>query len=232
MRTKEEWDAWYAAPNPWGTEGTDKDRVREDILLERLRRGRFTQLLDLGCGEGRLTNALSTLSAHTQAYDISERAVERARSRFPHIAFGVGDMLDVLTRPDVIDMPFDLVTVSEVLYYFQTDEERRLALSRLARIGAPECLYYFSAIITGSSKHRRYFSHDEFIDEVSRHFNIVDAFPSVADLPPVVEFLRRHLLPERRRLQALRAWTLSRGTRQCRHLGLFAVKRGTHPQTL
>jgi len=225
LRSREEWERWYAKPDPWETEGSDKDRVRTEAILERLKHARFVNYLDLGCGEGRLTKALSTLCQNTYAFDIAENALGRARSRYQNIEFQQGDLLDVIVRPEIARIPFDFISVSEVLYYFQTDEERAAAISGLARIGTLACLYYFSVIVTGPTKYRRYFTYDEFTQLLSEHFNVIDAFPSVADVPRWLDLLR-HLLPsEHRTVAVLRAWTASRRQKNCRHLGCFALKR-------
>ena len=226
MRSQEDWNKWYAQPNPWGTEGSDKDRVRTQILLEHLGHASFSHMLDLGCGEGVLTKAVSTLSQHSIAFDISTLAIERARSRFPGIDFQQGELLEVIKRPDICAIPFDLILASEVLYYLQTDEERHDAIAGIARLGAPACIYYFSVIVTGASRNRRYFTHDEFVGLLSKHFNIIDGFASVAEVPvPLDLFLR--LVPSRgTRQRVLRSWTTSRDARGSRHMGYLAVKRG------
>jgi SAM-dependent methyltransferase len=227
MRTKEEWETWYVQSNPWGTIGSDKDIVRTDLLLDRLRYARFVNILDLGCGEGQQTNALSKLAENTIGIDIAGNAIERAQSQFPHIRFQQGELLDVIKDTQIAQTPFDFISLSEVLYYFQTDEERHAALSGLARIGAPACLYYFSVIVTGASKYRRYFTHDEFVEMLSEHFQVIDCFASVADLSRLLRILRL-LIPSRSmRLELLRAWTATRKPDACRHAGYFAVKRAT-----
>lgn len=229
MRSQEDWNKWYAQPNPWGTEGSDKDRVRTEILLDRLGHASFANTLDLGCGEGVMTNVVSALSQRTLAFDISSLAIERAQSRFPEIDFRQGELLEVVKRPDVRAIPFDLILVSEVLYYLQTDEERHAAIAGIAQLGAPACVYYFSVIVTGASKHRRYFTHDEFVSLLSEHFNIIDGFASVAEVPAALDLCLR-LVPSRgTRRRFLRAWTTSRETTGSRHMGYLAVKRCTAP---
>jgi SAM-dependent methyltransferase len=227
LRSREEWEQWYKDANPWSTEGSDKDRVREDAIVQRLQFASFENLLDLGCGEGHLTSVLAPLSKKTLAFDIADNALERARTRYPHIEFRQGDLLDVIVRPDITSIPFDFVAVSEVLYYLQTDEERDQAFTGIARLGTPSCLFYFSVMVTGASKYRRYFTYDEFIERVSKHFNIIDTFPSVADMPKPLDLLRRLMVAEQARIAALRAWTATRKPERSRHLGCFAVKRGT-----
>jgi hypothetical protein len=61
MRSQAEWDAFYAKPDPWGSEGGIEDIVRTNTLLRRIQHANFRHALDLGCGEGVLTNELSKL---------------------------------------------------------------------------------------------------------------------------------------------------------------------------
>lgn len=187
----------------------------------------FAQTLDLGCGEGVVINLVSSLSRQTLAFDISTRAIERARTRFPGIDFGQGELLAVVALPEIRAMPFDLILVSEVLYYLQADEERHAAVAGIARLEAPSCVYYFSVIVTGASSKRRYFTHVEFVQLLSTHFNIIDRFVFVAEFPPVLGFLLR-LVPSRRiRRKLLKAWTATREISDSRHMGYLAVKRHT-----
>jgi len=230
MRTRAEWDKWYVRSNPWGIEGGDEDRIRMDVLLSRLKYARFVNLLDLGCGEGWLTDVLSRLAENTFAIDISQVAVERARVRFPHIRFEQGDLLDVPRDPEIARTAFDFISVSEVLYYFQSDAERRAAVAGLARIGAPACLYYFSVIVTGASKSRRYFTHDEFIRTLSEYFQVVDCFPLVADLPRLLPLA--HLPHRRARIALRRMLTTTREPEYCKLVGYFALKRTPLPAEL
>lgn len=224
LRSREQWEQWYTNANPWGTEGSDEDLVRAAAIVDRIRHAHFSNLLDLGCGEGRLTSALATLSERTVGIDISETALERARSRYPHIDFQQGELLEVLARADIVSTPFDFISVAEVLYYFQTDGEREAVLAGLARIGTPACLYYFSVLL-GTSKYRRYFTFDEFIRNVTAHFNVIDVFPTVVDIPLAMDVVRRMLPSRSVRISMLRNWTATRKAENSRHLGCLAIKR-------
>lgn len=103
---------------------------------------------------------------------MSSRAIERAWTSFPGIDFRQGELLEVVALPEIRAMPFGLILVSEVLYYFQTDEERHAAVAGIAQLGVPSCVCYFSVIVTGASRKRRYLTHAEFVRLLSPHFNI------------------------------------------------------------
>lgn len=57
------------------------------------------RVLDLGCGGGRTTFFLRDMGGEVVGLDISERLIDAARTRFPHIEFRVGDAAD-LQYPD------------------------------------------------------------------------------------------------------------------------------------
>ena len=227
IRTREEWDQWYSRPNPWGYEGTDRDFIRKNQIFKRLRYARFVNTLDLGCGEGGLTDVLSRSSQNTWGVDISFNAIERARERFPHINFLQGDIVDVCHGSRLESIPFDLIVASEVLYYLDVGEERYRTLAGLARMGAPACLYLFACVVTGPTSERAYFTHSEFVRMLSEHFNLIDWFPAELRQTRVVKWLS-HLLRQRDlRLPLLEFWTNSRGPEACKSIAYFAVKRAT-----
>jgi len=226
MRTPEEWDAFYRTPNPWGSSGGPEDLVRSESLLTRLRDAHFESAIDFGSGEGRLTNELSQLASQVVGYDISATAVARARKRYPHIEFQQGDLLDVLQQPAITSEPFDFVCVAEMLYYLQTDDERHAAVAGLAKIGRPNCLFFFSVIVTGSSKHRRYFVHEEFVKLLSEHFNVIASFPCLARETWAYRALRQLSFTPALQRRFIRVWTAMHRPEQAKHAGYFALKAG------
>ena len=75
----------------------------------------YPTALEIGCGEGALTLRLAPLAKSLLAVDISGAAAARAReklSAFPHVRVERKDIL-----VDGLGGPYDLVAVSEVLYY-------------------------------------------------------------------------------------------------------------------
>ena len=225
MRTASEWDDFYRDANPWGTEGGVSDLARSAALLQRLRHAHFRQIADFGCGEGRLSNELSKHADVTIGYDISERALQRAKNRFPHIEFVQGDLLHLLRDPDVLAKPFDFVSVAEMLYYLQTDEERVSAVNGLAALGVPKCLFFFSVIVSGNSKHRRYFSHSEMLELLSTRFVVIESFPCLARESLGLRVLSHIPTNRATRVKLVKSWTALQMPEKCKHAGYFALKR-------
>lgn len=157
----------------------------------------------------------------------SEGSDDELLQRYPHIEFRRGDLLDVVRQPEVIGTPFDLVVVAEVLYYLQFDVERREAIAGVARIGIPDCLYYFSVIVTGASAGRRYFTHDEFVGMLSEKFRIIEHFPTGVQFSAIVDHTL-HAMPFRNaRLRWRKRLIEKSDSARWKHIGYFARKRGT-----
>ncbi len=102
---------------------------RRAFLLGEVRSG--DRVLDLGCGSGEFTAAVSRLGANAIGVDVAEAALERARASHPELDF----------RPTPIDGPlefddhsFDLVWASEVIEHV-ADTARWL--SELRRVLKP-----------------------------------------------------------------------------------------------
>jgi ubiquinone/menaquinone biosynthesis C-methylase UbiE len=89
------------------------------------------RVLDLGCGTGALLDALKP--AYGVGIDLSERMVDVARARYPHLTFVHGDVerLDELTE---VGGPFDFVVLSDTI---GTLDDCIEMFRRLHRVCAP-----------------------------------------------------------------------------------------------
>ena len=94
MRTASDFDAYYANVDPWRISGA---RSRDNALRRSV--ARFVtgkRVLELGCGEGHLTQALFFDAASVKGIDISGVAIGRATAkRLPNATF---ENLDFLGR--------------------------------------------------------------------------------------------------------------------------------------
>jgi 2-polyprenyl-3-methyl-5-hydroxy-6-metoxy-1,4-benzoquinol methylase len=117
--------------------------------------------LELGCGEGYLTETLFSEARSVTGIDISDVAIERANARkLPNASFLCADFLDV---------PFgdyDVIAAIECLYYLSS-EEQDAVLGKIAREHRGR-MVIISAPIIGSNQHRKYFTHSEMIDKLDR----------------------------------------------------------------
>jgi len=114
---KDGFDSWHQE---------DSRQLNREIALSILKGWNFESVLDIGCGKGGLTHVLKKRNNRILGIDISETAIETARSRYPDIDFDVVDItiLDVLveslTKAKGPHNGFvDLVFTSETLSYLE-----------------------------------------------------------------------------------------------------------------
>jgi trans-aconitate methyltransferase len=129
-------DALYAADaDPWGFETRDYERRKYAATLDALPRERFGSGLEVGCSIGVLTRLLAGRCGSLLGIDVVDAALASARARcrdLPHVRFARSELPD--RAPEG---PFDLMLLSEVLYYFDRGQIARLA-DRLLRQATPE----------------------------------------------------------------------------------------------
>lgn len=95
-------------------------------LLECIAPDASQSILDLGCGTGTLTDQLSSRAGSVVGIDASPEMVGRAKQRFPHLAFMVGDALEL-----PFAHRFDIV-FSNAVFHWIPDHDRLLKSIRRA----------------------------------------------------------------------------------------------------
>jgi predicted TPR repeat methyltransferase len=119
-------DALYAAdPDPWRFATSDYEREKYAASLAALPDPTYRSALEVGCSIGVFTRALAARCERLLALDVADAALGQARQH----CSGLDVIFENRSVPD--DWPqgrFDLVVLSEVLYY--------LDLQALARVAA------------------------------------------------------------------------------------------------
>ena len=160
MRTASDFDAYYANVDPWRISGA---RSRDNALRRSV--ARFVtgkRVLELGCGEGHLTQALFFDAASVKGIDISGVAIGRATAkRLPNATFENSDFLDVSYEG------YGVIAAIECLYYLSPSEQEAF-FAKVAREHAGKILIISGPII-GQNEHRKYFTHQEVLDTLARH---------------------------------------------------------------
>ncbi len=103
--------------DPWDLESSDYERNRCAQLLKMVEGRRYGRVLEIGCGAGYLTGMLAAHADRIVALDISQAAIDRARSLSSgqtQIDFRVGNVMEYHPQ---IDGPWDLVVFSETICY-------------------------------------------------------------------------------------------------------------------
>ena len=103
--------------------------TRYSDMLRMLAPMHFGKALDIGCGEGMLSEMLLSVCGHVDGMDISEAAVDRARNKFrnrSHLRFLAADIL----KSELMEK-YDLIVCAEVLYYL-TRNQLRTVLQKIS----------------------------------------------------------------------------------------------------
>jgi SAM-dependent methyltransferase len=109
-------DPWRFRTSPY-----EKDKYR--ATLTALSRQRYKRVLEVGCAIGVLTALLAPRCEQLLAVDGSERAIDEARQQLlPNVYFERAFLPD-----EFPEGTFDLIILSEVLYYFNETDLLRLA---------------------------------------------------------------------------------------------------------
>ena len=161
MRTAADFNQFYAAEDdPWHIS-------RAPFRDKRLRRSisKFVagkSVLELGCGEGHLTQSIFSETRTVAGADISDIAIERAKARNIHKArFENSDFLKVSFDG------YDVITAIECLYYL-TPEDQEVFFEKVAREHSGKIMILSGPII-GENEHRKYFTHQSLLETFTRH---------------------------------------------------------------
>ena len=116
----ETFDALYRDNgDPWNVTTSDYERRKFALTLAALPSERqFRSILDIGCSFGTLTHQLARAGDTVTAIDVSQEAIGKAREHGTgEVAFLCGEIPD--------DWPagrYDLIVMSEILYFLSQDE--------------------------------------------------------------------------------------------------------------
>jgi SAM-dependent methyltransferase len=115
--------------DPWGFESRWYEQRKYALSLAALPKPRYTRAFEPGCAIGVLSALLAARCDELIASELHARVAERARARlasFPHVR------VDIAAIPDAWpEGSFDLLVMSEVLYYL-THDGWRVLVERIA----------------------------------------------------------------------------------------------------
>jgi SAM-dependent methyltransferase len=116
MRTADDFNEYYATPDPWGV---SRATFRDGVLRRRLMRTiRNKLVLELGCGEGHLTRAIFGKARFVMGVDISDVAIARAKAlKLRNARFETADLLNVSFEG------YDVIAAIECIHYLSHQEQ-------------------------------------------------------------------------------------------------------------
>ena len=127
-------------PDPWRFETSPYEQAKYADTLAQLEDRRFGSALELGCSIGVLSRMLAARCDRLVGLDLAEAALARARRRcagLDHVVLRRAVLPDDWTDP-AQHGAFDLVLVSEMLYFLVPDDIDRLA-GRCVAASLPDC---------------------------------------------------------------------------------------------
>jgi 2-polyprenyl-3-methyl-5-hydroxy-6-metoxy-1,4-benzoquinol methylase len=121
-------DALYAAnPDPWNFAASPYERAKYTLTLDAIPKSRSPSALEVGCSIGVLTRLLASRCDSLLAVDAAQAPLVEARRRCADLP---GVRFEQMFVPE--QWPggvFDLILLSEVVYYLSREDVGRLATS-------------------------------------------------------------------------------------------------------
>lgn len=154
MQSKLELEHWYQNPDPWAYKTNKEDFTRRDKFYDILNKfGPFDRALDIGCGEGFITEFLPCAEIH--GIELSDQAA----SRLPPI----------VKRVHQPDAKYDLVMTTGTLYpQYNHRQIYDWIMNSAARIifiaGIKDWLVPYKY---GKILHREEFTYREYVQQVT-----------------------------------------------------------------
>lgn len=119
-------DRLYARdPDPWRFRTSAYEQAKYDATLRALPRPRFADAFEVGCSIGMLTRRLAARCDRLLSVDVADAALAQAREAcagLAHVRF-----VQMRVPAEWPEGGFDLIVLSEVLYYLSEEDVRRTA---------------------------------------------------------------------------------------------------------
>jgi len=155
VRTAEDFNNFYATRDPWRiSRAPFRDKVLRRCLTPFIRE---KSVLELGCGEGHLTEVVFNKARSVVGVDISDVAIARAKSlNLRNARFESADLLQTSFEG------YDIIAAIECIYYLSL-QERGVFLGKVVQEHSGKMLLLSGPIVD----YRRYFSHKRLMYEVT-----------------------------------------------------------------
>lgn len=164
VNMKEDWDKrarsdpfYYVSSfsKKWDDESFYKwGEIQTQIVVDRFFQGLNVDtsglmMLEIGCGAGRMTRALSSRFRQVFAYDVSQEYVRLAREKNSHLRNVVFAVNDGLSFPEIDDKSIDFVFSGWTMQHMPTKEIIIKNIAEMARVLKPGGFYKIDPLLTG-----------------------------------------------------------------------------------
>ena len=123
-------EKYKANIDPWQFRTSEYERDKYQATMQSLTKAKYAAALEVGCSIGILTRLLSPRCISLVAIDASATAIEAAKSiNDQSVSFRVANLPDEFPKDS-----FDLIVLSEVLYYFDRSDLAQVAQSCIESI--------------------------------------------------------------------------------------------------
>jgi len=167
LQSKEELESWYQKEDPWDYEKNPDDLARRTILLSAIPKKKYRNVLDIGCGNGFITNYLP--GEKIIGVDISSKAVQFAKKNAPsHIEYFPYSIFDLPFLK--WENSFDLIVITGVLYPQYIGNSEKLVYSIIDDLLLPNGILvschieeWYHSRFPYISLHREYYSYRDYV---------------------------------------------------------------------
>ncbi|HEY9651974.1 MAG TPA: class I SAM-dependent methyltransferase [Coleofasciculaceae cyanobacterium] len=147
-----------------------------EFLIDKLNQEKFESLVDVGCGDGRLTKELKQKfqTREVEGIDYSEKAIRLAKAMDFEGTYHCTDILK-----EAPNKKYDIALLIEVFehIYPQVGDEFLSAVARLLKQDGLLILTVPHINIPLQIKHYRHFSVRSILDCLDKHFDIMEIIP-------------------------------------------------------
>jgi predicted TPR repeat methyltransferase len=117
QRAERFFDDLWGQEDAWAFDSSSFEQARFDALIAALGNRRYERVLEIGCGSGTFTGRLASLADSVVGLDISAIAIAKAERRLAAVPQVKFRMANIMEYGFTEDGPFDLIVMSETIYY-------------------------------------------------------------------------------------------------------------------
>lgn len=154
-------DVYRANADPWGFETSPYERDKYAATMAALPKERYTNVFEIGCSIGVLSELLAQRCDHLLAVDASELPLQAARKRLAKYEQVTVRQMSIPN--EFPDGQFDLILLSEVGYYLVPDDLKRARQQMLDHLtkGGHLLLVHWTPVVpdyplTGDQVHEQF----------------------------------------------------------------------------
>lgn len=166
------WNSFYKTENPWKYVDSFRDKTRIEIILDYVKWSHSENALDIGCGEGSVTLAASSLVEKISAFDLSSNAVAYAKKNRgrANISYYQMDATDFRYSNEI----YDLILCTEILYYLD-DPEKSTLFSEIRKSLSSSGYFLLSSRV--DCRDFKDLDLDKHLDLLAKDFKVITVIP-------------------------------------------------------